>query len=174
MAAYLGTFVTGNEKFGGYMAIDDEAPEAFVTDMLYRLEPGEHSFVISGTPEFDGDDVWEFSVCVDDNDVVRVNTYSQGNKLTQAPAYEVIPLTPAQVADLVKGYNEEKTPKRSVGKIVWGSILLGISAYVGGGVILNEFSNGGSGLIPSIILWGGVAAGGVLLLVTGLKKKVRN
>lgn len=42
MAAYLSTFIYGNEDFGGYFSVDGETSVAVQNDMTYQIEPGPH------------------------------------------------------------------------------------------------------------------------------------
>ncbi len=129
-------------------------------------------------------DSWSFDVFVEENQCVFLRVRTSGRSIVADPMYEVTDLTDEQIERLETTFKkieeqriiEKNTPRRSVPKIVWGSILMGI-----GGLcvltVLGEMAGGSvsepSALIAPLVVLGGLAIGGLLLFIDGRKKKIR-
>ncbi len=201
MPAYLHTVIDGNKNFGGYLSVDGEKSISITDDMTYELTPGHHSLIIHSKSDAerasgklranlynntssDGalmdsierasilkslGDGWEINVMVENNEMLTLNVLSKGNKILNAPAYQVVELSAEEIEDLEKKFEEwRNTPVRSKKLMVWGAILT-FCGFVGvtNAIQQNPFEIGG------LLVTLGLGALGVILFISGFKKKIR-
>ena len=116
-------------------------------------------------------DAWEIDVLVEEGDLLELNIYSKGSKLTAAPRYSVTALTPEEKTALENQFEEwRNTPVRSPKQITIG-VILAIVGVIGGSDFVMSF---GKESTLSVFLGSlGILAVGALLIYLGSKKKLR-
>lgn len=115
-------------------------------------------------------DGYEFDVVVDDGEMVQVEIISKGSKLVGAPMFRTIELSPAEIAEWERKFEEwRNTPIRSPKQMIWGAVL----AFLGVFGATNAINGGEEDLMSALLLMGGIVAVGVLLFVLGFRKKIR-
>lgn len=127
-------------------------------------------------------DSWSIEVFVEEGQAVVLNVRSSGNSIVGDPVYSIEDLSDEQIEsleevfeELEREYQEElNRPKRKPAKIVWGIILM-FCSLVG---IMNfsqadpqEYAD--APWAPWVVVLG-LLAGGLLLFINGIRKKVRN
>ena len=203
MSAYLQTLISGNQSFGGYLSVDGEKSFAVSHDNTYELAPGRHHFELYSTSDSARKNAkgqawlynntgssgsildaierqqirsqmgegYEFDVVVDDGEMVQVEILSKGSKLVGAPMFRTIELSPAEIAEWERKFEEwRNTPVRSPKQIKWGIALTLLGAF---GFVNALNGAAGEDTVSGLLLMGGIVAVGILLLVLGMKKKIR-
>ena len=113
---------------------------------------------------------YEFDVVVDDGEMVQIEILSKGSKLVGAPMSRIIELSPAEIAEWERKFEEwRNTPIRSPKQMIWGAVL----AFLGVFGATNAINGGEEDLMSALLLMGGIVAVGVLLFVLGFRKKIR-
>lgn len=113
---------------------------------------------------------YEFDVVVDDGEMVQIEILSKGSKLVGAPTSRIIELSPAEIAEWERKFEEwRNTPIRSPKQMIWGAVL----AFLGVFGATNAINGGEEDLMSALLLMGGIVAVGVLLFVLGFRKKIR-
>lgn len=135
-------------------------------------------------------DCWEIDIVLEDDELFELSMLSRGQNIVGAPMYTVHDLGEERAEELRDKFRQmeaereaareklRNTPRRSVGKIVAGSILTGISGIFGLNIISMALSGemGGDPIVSNIILMvivGLLAILGITLFLTGMKKKIR-
>lgn len=113
---------------------------------------------------------YEFDVVVGDGEMVQIEILSKGSKLVGAPMSRIIELSPAEIAEWERKFEEwRNTPIRSPKQMIWGAVL----AFLGVFGATNAINGGEEDLMSALLLMGGIVAVGVLLFVLGFRKKIR-
>lgn len=197
MAAYLITEISGNKDFGGYLSIDGSKGIAIQDGRIYELPAGGHHVEIHSKDDFSrkmskarylptsgsgitdavlaaGEgDTWTIEVNLDENDILQLSVSSHHSKLVGTPQYAVSELNEAGVA-----YYEEKFEalrnvfERNKKQLTWG-IILALGSVVFGIGAINSGTLSEHPIWTPIVLFGGLLIVGVLMIVFGIKKRVR-
>ena len=201
--AFIRTFIDGNTNFGGYLSVDGGKSVAIKDDMTYELENGKHHFEVHSTSDFSRKSgkfsdtldsmtsssgvivdsiikaqnksnigsTWEFDVILDDDDCLMLHVNSKGQKLIGDPLYQIEQLSEEVVMELRKQFEElRNTPRRSKKLIGWG---LGLMICFSLGCINGASSLIAEGNIAALIVCIAMIPIGLLLFLSGMKKKVR-
>lgn len=130
-------------------------------------------------------DCWSMDIFIEEGQALVLSVRTNGRNIVAAPSYEIRELTDEQIEYLEEGFQkieeqrivEANTPRRSAPKIVWGSILMGVGLMSGSGALSSgafSASNDIATTIAMVMVFGGMIGVGLILFLTGLRKKVRN
>lgn len=131
-------------------------------------------------------DEWNFQARAEGDEVVVVEIVTRGDKIISTPEYQVTEFKDEIIESWKVAFEEQhkeeaekerkrqeelSRPRRSKPKIIVGSILSGIGVLTTL-LSVNDISNG-TASADSIAPWVVILGVGVLLLILGLRKKVR-
>lgn len=122
-------------------------------------------------------DTWRFQVVAQEGQLIEISVLSKGEKIIADPMYNVTDLELDVLADLQARFAEihkreeeyANTPRRSGKQIAIGIALI----VLFGGALIMSIQESGSVSVAVLVTVLGVVAVGVLLLVLGLRKKIR-
>lgn len=188
--AYLYFSVGGSSYFGGYVSVDGNKCFSIKDGTAVAIDDGLHAFQISTVAVYGKvSGGYNFQASLNYDDVIVVEVVTRLNEIISTPTYHVKKLSDfdaktismfnrladeKRASDLRKReeFEESLKPRRSKPKIIVGSILTGLGAL--GSLIGILTMAGGEGdpsaaIAPMAVF----IIVGLILLLTGLKKKVR-
>ena len=137
-------------------------------------------------------DGWQIDCFVEENQTVYLSVRSNGKNIVAAPSYEVADLTDEQIAMLEDAFAQmeedcireeeerirreeelKRTPRRSVPKIIVGSILAGIGALETPMFLLEGLLGEQYQMLAASVVTASMLIFGLILLLSGLRKKIR-
>jgi len=136
-------------------------------------------------------DTWSFQASLEENDVIILEILSKGNNIIAAPQYRVEELdeeTAENWREVFRKQREEEErereekarkreeerskPRRSKPKIIVGAILGGLGALYT--LLMLALSEGEmDGVMAPVIVFAAMFVVGLILFLTGIKKKIR-
>ena len=187
--AFLYFSVGGSSYFGGYASVDGDKCFSIKNGTAVAIDDGLHAFQISTVAVYGKvSGGYNFQARLNYDDVIVVEVVTRLNEIISTPTYHVKKLSDfdartistfntladeKRASDLRKReeFEESLKPRRSKPKIIVGSILTGLGVFGSLIGILDMASGEGdpSGFVPMAVF----LVVGLILLLTGLKKKVR-
>lgn len=124
---------------------------------------------------------WNFQMHLGDNDIAVLSIIAKGDEILGTPTHSVYDMDEemrAAIEEMFKEMDEEaeriaNTPRRSKKMIAWGAVIVFFGVAFSSNGLSGYLSDGWEGGLPFAATWGSIAIIGILLIIFGMRKKIR-